>query len=651
MGADVGDEGRVAGAVPDRTQPRGRWRPTRAWVLGTLAFLALGGAAVLVEGLPGHRVPFFVGDLAFHLATAHTMAQGSLNGAGVYAGIPSYYGGAFPLVLALAEHADGDSGTLLMIVSWAEPLLWAASAWVLGRALWTTRVGSALFVAFVLFGAGVGLGPSDRSVDAPNLAGQVFWPIFPRDIAFMLLMLTVAAGLRGRWLTGGVLAAVALSVQAQIGMVGLGCLLLALLVGEQGRWRWRLAAAAASVALIGSVWWWLPRLVWAREYGVVLANSRTRIDLVPSVSTLWHAFGLVGLLAVVGAVGWFVKQVPTEHVLFRRLWAGSALLLVVLAALAPGALISFRRALVVAALPVAVAAVDAVVTLAPRLRFRWLGVTVAAVLVVAVVGSSVPVLRATRQQVSQLWGKSHYAMVAYDENDWHHVWTDVGRSGGGPLLSDPSDAAMVWFRTGRPVAYAQRPGYLKLGFDARRATGWSEDDRRREVTSAFLHGPTALCALARRRHLSRLVLRSMRGRLGVVDVSGGVVAESGMVPSGQVIDRNSDVVVAVPAHGSVDLSRLPLSRLDGLVVWQAAGVPQATFSLIVGGHRVRPRRLHNDGATRRDMFRLTHRDPRVRLVNRTSQDLWLVRILGLSRPTTARATAPAVVVPTRSFCG
>ena len=123
-----------------------------------LAWVALAAVAVLVQGFPGHTVPFFTGDLAFHVATAHTMQHGNLNGSGPYAGLPSYYGGAFVLVLALFAKLGVDPDRALMVVSWAEPLLWVAAAAILARTMWPARVIAQLSFAALLCWAAAGPG-------------------------------------------------------------------------------------------------------------------------------------------------------------------------------------------------------------------------------------------------------------------------------------------------------------------------------------------------------------------------------------------------------------------------------------------------------------------------------------------------------------
>ena len=116
----------------------------------------------------------------------------------------------------------------------------------------------------------------------------------------------------------------------------------------------------------------------------------------------------------------------------------------------------------------------------------------------------------TRDRALTHWKDARYGTLMYSPASWDPVWTHVARNRS-PMLAAPSDAAMAWFQTGRPVLYVPRPGYLKLGFDAARATGWGEEARRDAVTSAFMNGPDALCRLANARGAESLLLRSRRG--------------------------------------------------------------------------------------------------------------------------------------------
>ena len=86
------------------------------------------------------------------------------------------------------------------------------------------------FAALVCWAAGTGLGMTDQWVNAPDIAGQVFWPLFPRDVALMLLLVAVAAAASGRWVLTGVLVALCISVQTQVGFLALASCGLAVMV-------------------------------------------------------------------------------------------------------------------------------------------------------------------------------------------------------------------------------------------------------------------------------------------------------------------------------------------------------------------------------------------------------------------------------------
>ncbi|MDX6326020.1 MAG: hypothetical protein QOK15_2374 [Nocardioidaceae bacterium] len=624
-------------------------------LLKALAWSALGLSVLLLQGLPGHRVPFFTGDLAYHLATVRTVHPGSLGIDGPYQGLPGYYGGAFPLLLVAAAWAGADPAVTLMVVSWAEPLLWLVGAAILGRSLWPDQAAARFaFAGLVLLGAGTGLPADARWVDAPNLAGQAFWPLFPRDVALVLVLLSVAAAVRKTWWLGGMCSGIAICFQAQVGAFALASTVLVVLVLHRGPRGWVKAVAAAALAIVVASWWWVPRVFWTVRYGLNLSDSDTRVDLAPTLPDLWHAYGLLLPLALVAVIGWLVANRRSPTTTFLQLWLGAVVVMVVAAAFLPGPFISLRRALVLAFLPLAAATIDGIVGWTQARGLRGLRAQAPAVLVAgAVVAVSVPTLRATHEDVASHWLNGSYGSVAYPDAAWAPVWTALAK-GKTPVLEPPGDSAMGWFRSGRPVLYASRPGYLKLGFDPGRATGWSEDDRRSAVVGAFMHGPGALCDLATRRNAGALLLRTDDQQLGVVDVSGGAAATSGLLSKGgTVVDRNTDVVAVVPPVGVVDLGKVALRGIDRLSVWQALGDSHHRFELLLGHRVLRPRGSQHDGASERLDFRVpAEPSPQLRLTNRSGRPLWLVRLVGYTADITLPGTAssPAALVGTRTFC-
>jgi hypothetical protein len=245
---------------------------------------------------------------------------------------------------------------------------------------------------------------------------------------------------------------------------------------------------------------------------------------------------------------------------------------------------------------------------------------------------------------------SYFGALAYPNEKWEPVW--VAAAGGStPLLAAPSDSAMTWFRSARPGLYVQRPGYLKLGFDPERATGWSEEQRRVEAVNAFMHGESALCGMVKRRGAGAVLLRAQRGLVGLIDVSGGAAAAAGMLSRGTtMIDRNSHVVAVVPNGGHVQLRHLELSDVAVLSVWQALGNEDHRFELFVGHRSLRPHRVNVDGSSLRFDFSLpSGRSSALRLRNGSGGDLWLVRMVGFSDGP-AWTRAPASVVDPEYLC-
>ncbi|MGE3621312.1 MAG: hypothetical protein AB7L84_12705 [Acidimicrobiia bacterium] len=530
-------------------------------------WLVLALAAVVVSGLPGRTTDVFLGDLAYHRAVALSMSPGDLNGSGPYEGLPSYYGGLFPIAWALAGGLGLDHEVVLSVVSWCEPALWVAAAAVLAAALWPGRRWAQLgFAGLVVGSAGIGLPHGQRWVDAPNLAGHVFWPLYPRDVAMMALMVAVAAALRRRPVVAGVVVGLAVAVQLQVGALAGGLCLLALATSGLGvRGLRRDGVVLAVAAALSSAWWWVPRAWWVARWGVDLAGYSGRADVPATPSTFARAFGIVLPVAAVGLVA--VLRRRGGRVGFLAWWAGLAVAMMLGALAAGGDVLALRRALYFATLPVAGLAVEGSMSLAERVRrpsARALAPVAPVALAVLAVATSVPTLAATRSFVDGVWPRAAFAAQDYSGPAWSEVWS-AARGQGAPVLVPERDATMLWFATGRTVLWMNRPGPVKAGFDVGAATGWSEANREEEVNGAFARGRPALCDLAVRRGAATLVLRAQPGLVAWFDLP--LAARYRQDPSdevGRVVDKNpyDELVVArggrvpVPFEGSDAVARL-----------------------------------------------------------------------------------------------
>lgn len=627
----------------------------RAFLL--LPWVALAIVATLVQGLPGHTVPFFSGDLGYHLATARTMTAGDLNGAGPYAGLPSYYGGVFPLVIALFIRLGADATTSVAVLSWFEPVAWLLGGSYLARTLWPRSLQSQLtFCAFLLLGAGIGLSRTQQWVDAPNISGQVYWPLYPRDVALILLLFSTGLALRGRWLFGAVLVAIGIATEAQIGPIALVLAVAAILLQDRTRSGRLRAVAVIVIAGVGSSWWWVPRVIWAARYGFQsqLQVSSVFFDLSLTPATVWHAYGLLLVPAILGVAAW-VNRPRSSYRTLAGLWLLGAGVLVAVAVIHPSAFLTVRRALVLASLPILIAAVEGIGVIAHVLRRQPVPSTLAsAIAALCVLLASAPTVAATRRTVLPIFGSADYGLVSYPSGEWDRVWRRL-RQHGGAVLTAPSDAVMAWWQSGRPQLWMVRPGSIKLGFDVGSATGWPEAARQAAVEAAFVRGPAAVCNLAMSRDASDVLLRSMPGYLGVIDLSGGLTGRMGSLRRpATTVDRGSVVVAAMPPGTAVNIASVT-TETRVLQVWQSppsgSGEPNEALTLVVDGRAEAPDQVVHDGAALRTTFVLPHgRANQVQLVNRTGLPRWFVRVVGYV-PSDLATSSPASVVSTKAYCG
>ncbi|MDQ2966425.1 MAG: hypothetical protein M3R57_11320, partial [Chloroflexota bacterium] len=232
--------------------------------------LAVSWVAALLLGSNLFQISsWMLGDIAYHRGVAYTMQAGSLLGEGPYPGLLSYYGGLYPLLLGWAAALGGVSfDTVLSVASWGFALVWPAALLVLARRVWPAD--PLAHGIFVLIGT-VAAPFTHRGliwVDSVLASAQNTFPVYPRDVAILLVVLLAAAALSGdrraRVAGSGIILAGIVLVHLQIAILA-GWLLVvwtawrARREGPGGPIRELLAATV--LALILSAWWWVPRLL------------------------------------------------------------------------------------------------------------------------------------------------------------------------------------------------------------------------------------------------------------------------------------------------------------------------------------------------------------------------------------------------------
>ncbi len=193
------------------------------------------------------------GDVAYHRGVGLEMLGGDLQGEGPFHHLTAYFGGLYPLGLAYGSHWIGVSfDGFLSVVSWfstlALPLAWL---W-LGRRIWPRRWLEPALLAF-LGTVGSSLAFDNQLIWVKSVlpSGANLWPLYPRDVALVLVIAALAVMVGGRTLTRaavvGVILAAVFCIHAQLGFYGIA------IVASYGLWMaWRdkLGAWFGQLALV-----------------------------------------------------------------------------------------------------------------------------------------------------------------------------------------------------------------------------------------------------------------------------------------------------------------------------------------------------------------------------------------------------------------
>ncbi len=506
-------------------RPAARGERIAAWVvLGvTLAY------ALTVHTLWFHRAHAIHGDLAYHRGVAYSMVGGNLDGEGPITGLISYFGGLFPMVLGAGAHLVGVSfDTFVSVVSWPATLMLPLALWFLGRQIWDGPLPPALLALLGTVTGPIGDDPAARWVRSVLPSGANFWPIFPRDVGLVLVIVAVALALRPlrTWTTVaiGAIAAVALCVQVQFGVYAVVAAGGALLwqhtrgLGRDGLRRVaQQGALMVVVAVALSAWWWWPRLQAYRESGGLLLKSFPgNTDPPATLFGLIGAFGLLGILGVIGLVLGFRSGSARERLFVCWL---AVFLPVAAIGLVVGdsGVLTGRRVLFLMSIPIAVCATVAVVRL---LRVVDLRIALP-ILVVLVALPGFGEAHWISDRVDAAWAPaeppSPFAASLWQPTlDALRARTEAGDT---PTVVAPdNDAEYIWETTGAQPTSLWLPGWVKLGFRLEPLTGTGYLPRVRAAQTAFSSGAAGLCRLARRSHADRVVLRRSGDAVGLYDV-------------------------------------------------------------------------------------------------------------------------------------
>src|ERR687893_281918 len=194
------------------SQREGTYELSARATLVVLGMLAL--AALLIQGgVFVNKSWLWTGDTIYHRAVMAEIQAGELLPGGPYAGLPAFYSPLFHyLVVAISSAARIELTEAIRVISILFAPLTPLAAYWLARVLGLDRA-SALVGAFFSTFAGAIKTTEDRVwVDALFVGQHNFFPVFPRDIAFLLLPIGLGGVYRGivdGWRPGAPLAGLA----------------------------------------------------------------------------------------------------------------------------------------------------------------------------------------------------------------------------------------------------------------------------------------------------------------------------------------------------------------------------------------------------------------------------------------------------------
>ena len=513
----------AAPADPFLTAPSSATRRlARAMLLGAFAWagLVLSGPFLVAE--------WIVGDIAYHRGVASTMIGAAWQGEGPFVGLLTYYGGLYPLLVGrLASAIDVPFDLVLSVLSWPFGLVWPAACWWLARRIWP---GQPLPVACFVLLATVTAPFTHRVllwVDSPLASAQDVAPLFPRDVALILLVVALGFVLDGRRRArvvgiglsiGGIVL-----VHLQMALLA-GFLVSVLAIAQSVRRRERgpllELVAAGALALLVSAWWWIPRVAAAvASRGLWLGGYPGAPPFRLGPDNVFMAFGVMAVLALLGLAVLAARSRPFPRELAPFLLCVVVLLpLVVVDRVIGGSdLVSERRLWLIMSIPLTLLAAWTAAGIIGRLR----PLSAAAAVVLVLVVPSIPGTFATAALVRDAWEPGRAGGRLFDAAAWDPMFADlldrVERDGRHVTLTYDAYATWVWSFSGSQVPSLWLPGPFKLGFDPAVLTGTGYLERVRAQEAAFSGGLPTICVGARASGAGSVILDVRSGRLGILD--------------------------------------------------------------------------------------------------------------------------------------
>jgi hypothetical protein len=459
--------------------------------------------------------------------------------------------------------------------------------------------------ALTAFAGGFDVSNDRLWVNSLSMAGQVAYPVYPRDLVFGLLPFAMLAFIRAvdggrRWLgwaaLSGLLFGLCGLIQVQL-LLPIPFALVAFVLVTAWRDPLRRRPALGALVTTGLVaaalvtpWLLYIAGIIARNGGVSIESSE---DLVPVRFGFWSypiQFGILLPLALAGAglvllllrrrddppagaspEGW-APQVGERGVLLLTWWILPFALAMAYQptwpledALRPQRLwlVASQPGLILAAMGL-VALVDVLKAGRSAARGNLADRSVVALTVVIVLIASLPATAATARLMTFLWVEPSYAHLAIDRDrvpDMDRL-LDV-RAPRPTVLTYEDWSSLVWYHTGAAVVAVEPPGYAKLAFDPERFTGVSQAQRRTDLATAFAGDVGLLVATADRYDADRIVLSRRDGIVGLIGQPASLAAALGAVdgPTAVVPGNGWDSLVLEPGSSVT----LPIADVAGRI--------------------------------------------------------------------------------------
>jgi hypothetical protein len=578
----------AAADAPETASDSGVFALSTRWTVALLGALAL--AALLIQGgVFNQKTWLWTGDTIYHRAVMAAVQAGELLPGGPYAGLPAFYSPLFHYMTAAIGSLTGIELTeAIRVVSILFAPLTPLAAYWLARVLGLDRA-SALVGAFFSTFAGAIKTTEDRVwVDALFVGQHNFFPVFPRDIAFLLLPLGLGFVYRAvvhGWRPGSVLAGLAFGLMilahtqtavfaAPLIAIYLACVLVMRrdLLGRV----LRVSVVTSAVALGVSSFWWVWQVVvilQSGSFGVAMPAYRVPVRL-----TLEEFPAEFGVFLVLAPIGVYL----TGRRLFRERSLGALLLLVwflvpvLLAVFRPtgfpgGDTFFPRRLWQFASQPLMLmAGLALVMGLLRHLRPRTS--LIVAVLVAVGLVASVPGSIGTAERVGEFWNEPEFA-----DQEWEldgnfalgpFLAAEARRDGLSTVLAPTPEATLVWYYSGQKVVYLHPTAAIKLAYDVQRMTGFGEAERAADLVKAYSGDPAILVATAQKYSARYVVLKKLGDRLGGIDLpANGLASPTEAKGTGKVVETNHYEYLAVQPNDAMTFTLLsPTDRTATLVV-------------------------------------------------------------------------------------